>query len=151
MYQLEVDYATQGPRTFFATVNNGTPIELDLNGSTFSDPQPIVIPVQLHAGVNTISFGNPNAGGFAPGLDSITVAPIVGNPELSAAVTSKAGPAGLRLCRLRWPMKRLGRDTDDAEQLHDCSQYGQPRLQGKRSAADAASGRTDRSFIDTLG
>jgi alpha-galactosidase len=97
MYQLEVDYATQGPRTFFATVNNGTPIELDLNGSTFSDPQPIVIPVQLHAGVNTIAFGNPNEGGFAPGLDSITVAPIVGTPDLSAAVTRKAGPADLRL------------------------------------------------------
>lgn len=28
---------------------------------------------------------------------------------------------------------------------------GQPWLQGKRSAADAASGRTDGSFIDTLG
>ena len=97
MYQLEVDYATQGPRTFFATVNNGTPIELDLNGSTFSDPQPIVIPVQLQAGVNTISFGNPNEGGFAPGLDNITVAPIVGTPDLSAAVTRKAGPADLRL------------------------------------------------------
>jgi len=92
-----VDYATQGPRTFFATVNNGTPIELDLNGSTFSDPQPLVIPVQLHAGVNTISFGNPNSNGFAPGLDSITVAPIVGTPDLSATVTRKAGPANLRL------------------------------------------------------
>jgi hypothetical protein len=33
----------------------------------------------LKAGVNTISFGNPNAGGYAPGLDSITVAPIVAN------------------------------------------------------------------------
>jgi hypothetical protein len=79
MYQLEVDYTTQGPRTFFATVNDGTPIELDLNGSTFSDPQDIVIQVPLKAGVNTISFGNPNAGGYAPGLDSITVAPIVAN------------------------------------------------------------------------
>ena len=78
MYQLEVDYTTQGPRTFFATVNDGTPIELDLNGSTFSDPQSTVIQVPLKAGVNTISFGNPNAGGYAPGLDSITVAPIVG-------------------------------------------------------------------------
>ena len=100
MYQLEVDYATSGPRTFFATVNNGTPIELDLNGSTFSDPQPIVIPVQLNAGVNTISFGNPNAGGFAPGLDSITVGPIVNTPNLSGAITHKTGPANLRLWQL---------------------------------------------------
>jgi alpha-galactosidase len=100
MYQLEVDYATSGPRTFFATVNNGTPIELDLNGSTFSDPQPIVIPVQLNAGVNTISFGNPNAGGFAPGLDSITVGPIVATPNLSGAITHKIGPENLRLWQL---------------------------------------------------
>src|ERR1700758_2505137 len=97
MYQLEVDYTTQGPRTFFASINDGTPIELDLNGSTFSDPQAIVIQVPLKAGVNTISFGNPNAGGYAPGLDSITVAPIVGTPDLSAVVTRKTGPANLRL------------------------------------------------------
>jgi hypothetical protein len=94
MYQLEVDYATQGPRTFFATVNNGTPIELDLNGSTFSDPQPIVMPVQLHAGVNTISFGNPNAGGFAPGLDSITVAPIVGVHSFNTVIPTSADVVG---------------------------------------------------------
>jgi hypothetical protein len=100
MYQLEVDYATQGPRTFFATVNNGTPIELDLNGSTFSDPQPIVIPVQLNAGKNTIVFGNPNANGFAPGLDSITVGPIVATPTLSGAITGKIGPENLRLWQL---------------------------------------------------
>ncbi|QHN03597.1 alpha-galactosidase [Granulicella sp. WH15] len=100
MYQLEVDYATSGPRTFFATVNNGTPIELDLNGSTFSDPQPIVIPVQLNAGKNTIVFGNPNANGFAPGLDSITVGPIVATSNLSGTITGKIGPENLRLWRL---------------------------------------------------
>jgi hypothetical protein len=92
MYQLEVDYATQGPRTFFATVNNGTPIELDLNGSSFSYPEPLVIQVQLNAGKNTIVFGNPNTNGFAPGLDSITVGPIVATPNLRGAITSKAGP-----------------------------------------------------------
>ena len=112
MYQLEVDYATSGPRTFFATVNNGTPIELDLNGSTFSDPQPVVIPVQLNAGVNTISFGNPNAGGFAPGLDSITVGPIVNNPDLSAAITRKSGTDDLRL----WHLTLSNTGSDQAAQ-----------------------------------
>jgi hypothetical protein len=48
-------------------------------------------------------------------------------------------------------MEAAGRDTDTAEQLHDCSEYGQPWMQGKRSAADVTSGRTDGSFIDTLG
>jgi hypothetical protein len=111
-YQLEVDYATQGPRTFFATVNNGTPIELDLNGSTFSDPQPIIIPVQLNAGKNTIVFGNPNANGFAPGLDSITVGPIVGTPNLSGAITGKIGPENLRL----WQLTLTNKGTSAASQ-----------------------------------
>jgi hypothetical protein len=55
------------------SVNGGAETELDLNGSTFSDPVPTVIPVQLHAGTNTISFGN--ASGYAPDLDRIVVAP----------------------------------------------------------------------------
>jgi alpha-galactosidase len=95
-YQLEVDYTTQGPRTFFATVNDGAPIELDLNGSTFSDPQSIVLPVQLQAGSNTIAFGNPNAGGYAPGLDSIAVGPTVATADLSGAITRKTGSGLLR-------------------------------------------------------
>jgi hypothetical protein len=37
--------------------------------------------VQLNAGKNTIVFGNPNANGFAPGLDSITVGPIAATPN----------------------------------------------------------------------
>jgi hypothetical protein len=48
---------------------------LDLNGSTFSDPVPAVVQVQLHAGTNTISIGNPT--GYAPDLDRIVVAPPV--------------------------------------------------------------------------
>lgn len=98
-YQLEIDYTTQGPRTFFATVNNAAPIELDLNGSTFGAPASIVIPVQLQAGENTISFGNPNPGGYAPGLDSITIGPVVNAPELGGAITRKAG-TDIRLWQL---------------------------------------------------
>jgi alpha-galactosidase len=72
-YQLEIDYQTSGVRSYFMSVNGGAETELDLNGSTFSDPVPTVIPVQLHAGTNTISFGN--ASGYAPDLDRIVVAP----------------------------------------------------------------------------
>lgn len=74
-YQLEIDYQTSGPRSFLMTVNGGTATELDLNSDTFNDPAPIVIPVTLHAGSNTIEFGNPT--GYAPDLDRIVVAPIV--------------------------------------------------------------------------
>ncbi len=74
-YQLEIDYQTSGLRSFFMSVNGGAATELDLNGSTFSDPVPVVLQVQLHAGVNTIQFGNPT--GYAPDLDRIVVAPLV--------------------------------------------------------------------------
>ena len=72
-YQLEIDYQTSGLRSYFMSVNGGTETELDLNGSTFSDPVPTVITVQLNAGTNTISFGN--SSGYAPDLDRIVVAP----------------------------------------------------------------------------
>ena len=72
-YQLEIDYQTSGPRSYFMSVNGGTATEFDLNGSTFNDPVPIVLPVQLHAGINTINIGNPT--GYAPDLDRIVIAP----------------------------------------------------------------------------
>jgi alpha-galactosidase len=72
-YQMEIDYQTSGPRSYFMTVNDGTPTALDLNGTTFSDPVPVVLQVQLNAGSNTISLGNPT--GYAPDLDRIVVAP----------------------------------------------------------------------------
>jgi alpha-galactosidase len=72
LYQMEIDYLTSGPRSFFLTVNHGAPTELDLNGSSFSLPASTVIPVKLKAGVNTIELGNPT--GFAPALDRIAIA-----------------------------------------------------------------------------
>jgi hypothetical protein len=74
-YQLEIDYQTSGPRSFFMSINGAAATELDLNGSSFDDPAPIVLSVQLHAGSNTISIGNPS--GYAPDLDRIVVAPTV--------------------------------------------------------------------------
>jgi len=78
VYQLEIDYMTSGQRTFFVTVNGGQARQLDLNGSTFDDPVPTIITVPLKAGTNTIQIGNPNAGGYAPDLDRIVVAPGAG-------------------------------------------------------------------------
>jgi hypothetical protein len=74
-YHLEINYTTSGVRTFYIYVNNGPPIILDVNGSTFDSPVPVVISVHLNAGANRIVFTNPNPSGFAPGLDSITVGP----------------------------------------------------------------------------
>lgn len=72
-YQLEVDYQTSGPRSFFMSVNGATATELDVNGDTFNDPTPVVVPVALHSGTNTVQFGN--ATGYAPDLDRIVIAP----------------------------------------------------------------------------
>jgi hypothetical protein len=74
-YQLEIDYATSGPRSLYLTVNGGAARELDLDGSTFDDPVADVLEVSLKAGANTIQLGN--ATGPAPDLDRIVVAPAV--------------------------------------------------------------------------
>jgi hypothetical protein len=73
-YNMEIDYLTSGPRSFFLSVNDGGSQELDLNGTSFNSPASTVIPVQLQAGDNTIAFGNPS--NAAPDLDSITISPV---------------------------------------------------------------------------
>jgi alpha-galactosidase len=73
-YNMEIDYLTSGPRSFFLSVNDGTAQELDLNGTSFNSPASTVIPVQLNAGDNTIAFSNPT--NYAPDLDSITISPV---------------------------------------------------------------------------
>jgi alpha-galactosidase len=72
-YQMEVDYMTQGQRSFFVSVNGNTATELDLNGYSFGTPTSTVIQVQLHAGSNQIEFSNPS--NYAPNLDSIIISP----------------------------------------------------------------------------
>ena len=71
-YVMEVDYMTQGPRSFFVSVNGSSAQELDLNGYSFGTPTSTLVPVTLHAGLNQIEFSNPN--GAAPNLDSIVIA-----------------------------------------------------------------------------
>jgi len=72
-YLMEVDYMTQGQRSFFVSINGGVSQELDLNGYSFGTPTSTVLPVNLQAGVNQIEFSNPN--GYAPNLDSIVISP----------------------------------------------------------------------------
>jgi alpha-galactosidase len=81
-YQMEIDYMTQGQRSFFVSVNGGPAQELVLNGYSFGTPTSTVIPVQLTAGANQIEFSNP--GNYAPNLDSIIV-----SPQWTAEATSR--------------------------------------------------------------
>jgi hypothetical protein len=97
-YQMEIDYLTSGPRSFFLAVNGGANTELDLNGSSFSLPTSTVVAVTLKAGSNTIQFGNPT--GYAPALDRIAIAPVVGAASLSGAITARQGLPSLRLWQL---------------------------------------------------
>lgn len=93
-YQMEIDYLTSGPRSYTVTINNGSPFQLNLNGSSFSLPTSIVIPVELKAGVNTIQFGNPT--GYSPALDRIAIAPPPGPTDFLGAITGKTGTNGMR-------------------------------------------------------
>ncbi len=97
-YQMEIDYLTSGPRSFFMSVNNAANIELDLNGSSFSLPTSTVIPVELKVGSNTIQFGNNT--GYAPALDRIAISPTVGPANVTASTTGKAGGSDLRIWKL---------------------------------------------------
>jgi hypothetical protein len=78
-YQMEIDYMTQGQRSFFVSVNGGPATELDLNGYSFGTPTSTVIQVPLRAGSNQIDFSNPN--NYAPNLDSITIGPVIGQQQ----------------------------------------------------------------------
>jgi alpha-galactosidase len=89
IYQMEVDYLTSGPRSFSVTINDAMPFELNLNGSSFSLPTSIVIPVELKAGVNTIQLGNST--GYAPALDRIVIAPPPGPTSFRGVITGKSG------------------------------------------------------------
>lgn len=97
-YQMEVDYLTSGPRSFIVNVNNGSNIQLDLDGSSFSLPTSTVIAIPLNAGANTIHFSNPT--GYAPDLDRIAIAPTVESANLTGAFTEKVGGQDTRIWKL---------------------------------------------------
>jgi alpha-galactosidase len=116
-YQMEIDYLTSGPRSFFMTVNGSASIELDLNGSSFSLPTSTVIPVQLQAGSNTVQFGNDT--GYAPALDRIAVAPIVESSNLTTSIVGKDGPHSLRVWKIS--LNNLGAGRAAGSQINTLS------------------------------
>jgi hypothetical protein len=89
VYQMEIDYLTSGPRSYFISVNDGTSTELDLNGSSFNLPTSTVVSIQLNTGANTIQFGNST--GYAPALDRIAIAPIIGHALTTGLIIGETG------------------------------------------------------------
>jgi alpha-galactosidase len=133
-YQMEVDYLTSGPRSVFMKVDGGANIELDFNGSSFSLPTSTVIPVQLHAGPNTIQFGNDT--GYAPALDRIVIAPIVESANLTASITGKEGAHALRIWKVSLSNLGVGRANGSQINAFSITQVGgdgacHPRIIGK--------------------
>jgi hypothetical protein len=95
---MEIDYMTNGPRSFFISVNGGANSELDRNGSSFGLPVSTVVPVTLQAGANTIQFGNPT--NYAPNLDRIPISKTIGSANLVGAITAKQGGSTVRVWKV---------------------------------------------------
>ncbi|WP_370969134.1 alpha-L-fucosidase [Amycolatopsis sp. cg9] len=70
-YQLFLDFTVNGDRSYFVSVNGGTPVEVKVSGAGNSTPDTISVPVTLTAGANAIRIGNDRAG--APDLDRISL------------------------------------------------------------------------------
>jgi alpha-galactosidase len=71
VYRMEVDSMTLGTRSFIINVNDGPDMTLNLSGGSGNLPFPTTIPVRLHAGMNTIQFGNPVS--YPPDMDRIVI------------------------------------------------------------------------------
>src|SRR6266545_1421066 len=70
-YTLFIDYTVNGDRSFFVSVNGGTPVEAPVSGLGNATPQTTTVRVTLQAGSNTIKIFNDNAA--APDLDRLSL------------------------------------------------------------------------------
>ncbi|MER6946696.1 alpha-L-fucosidase [Nonomuraea sp. NPDC000554] len=70
-YTLFVDFTVNGDRSFFVTVNDGTPVEVKVSGVGNNTPYTMSVPVTLRAGANTIKIHNDTAA--APDLDRLSL------------------------------------------------------------------------------
>src|SRR3984893_1471366 len=73
VYQMTVDYMTDGLRAANYSINGGPWLTLNVGGGSGSFTLPVssTIPVALHAGTNTIRYGNPTS--YPPDLDRIVI------------------------------------------------------------------------------
>ncbi|MEV1172485.1 CBM35 domain-containing protein [Nonomuraea sp. NPDC049784] len=70
-YTLFIDFTVNGDRSYFVTVNGGTPVEVKVSGVGNNTPYTTSVPVTLKAGANTIKIHNDTAA--APDLDRISL------------------------------------------------------------------------------
>nr|WP_245192763.1 alpha-L-fucosidase [Amycolatopsis alba] len=70
-YTLYLDFTVNGPRSYFVTVDDGTPIEVKVDGSGNNTQLTTSVPVELKAGANTIKLSNDHAS--APDLDRLSL------------------------------------------------------------------------------
>ncbi|MFG1815400.1 CBM35 domain-containing protein [Kribbella sp. NPDC049174] len=70
-YTLYLDYTVNGTRSYFVSVNGGTPVEASVTGIGNATVQTVTVPVQLNAGANTIRIFNTEDS--APDLDRISL------------------------------------------------------------------------------
>ncbi|GAA0943714.1 NEW3 domain-containing protein [Nonomuraea longicatena] len=72
-YTLVADFTVNGPRSFFATVNDAAPVEVRVDGVGNNRPYIVELPVTLRAGANTIKIHNDTE--VAPDLDRLSIGP----------------------------------------------------------------------------
>jgi hypothetical protein len=70
-YTLFIDYTVNGDRSYFVSVNGGTPVKVTVSGVGNSTPQTTSVPVTLKAGANTIKVYNDEEA--APDLDRLSL------------------------------------------------------------------------------
>ncbi|MFE9207369.1 CBM35 domain-containing protein [Micromonospora sp. NPDC007230] len=70
-YTLFIDFTVNGDRSFFVTVNDGTPIEVPVSGVGNSTSYTTSVPVTLRAGANMIKIHNDE--NSAPDLDRLSL------------------------------------------------------------------------------
>lgn len=71
VYQMTVDYMTSGLRASEYSINGGPWLTLNVGGGSFLLPTSSTVPVALHAGANTIRYGNPTS--YPADLDRIVI------------------------------------------------------------------------------
>lgn len=102
VYNMTVDYMTSGLRASLYSVNGGPWSTLNVGGGSFLLPTSSTVPVALHAGTNTIRYGNPTS--YPADLDRIVISgdgsatlPVATAYEAENAVLG--GSAGTVYCK----------------------------------------------------
>jgi hypothetical protein len=104
VYQMTVDYMSDSLRAVLYSVNGGPWATLNVGGASFQLPTSSTVPVALHAGTNTIKFGNPTS--YSPDLDRMVISgdgsatlPVATAYEAENAVLGgTASPGYCKLC-----------------------------------------------------